>query len=507
METISYTECLKEMFALGRFGIKLEIDTIADILNRLGSPEKRFHSIHIAGTNGKGSIASYIASILRCSGLRVGLYTSPHLIKFNERFCINGDMVSDEDIVESYVAVKQADVGDRRATFFEISTAMAFYLFARENVEWAVIETGMGGRLDATNVLRPAVTVISNLSIEHTEYLGETLEQIAAEKGGIIKFNTPLVTGVTQESALTVLNKIADQRSAPVYQYDKDFSTTLVSELQEEPLNVSASEKRLCPQHMGTKFTYKGLNVIWSNMETRLQGPHQIQNSALALAACELLMERNICGLTNRCRLTEESIRKGLSATTWPGRLEYILQKPLVVIDGAHNLDAAENLGRYLKEKYIVRYHGTTENNSPDKDHTINDKTDFETIGCRHTDLPIQLHIKENSHPYKLTMIIGILNDKPYKEMLTHLLPSATRVIFTKAQIDRSLDPKILRDFAVTVVSTETMIIEDVDKAVEHAINTASESECICIAGSLYVAGEARDKILTDFLKDSALQS
>ncbi|MBF0469284.1 MAG: bifunctional folylpolyglutamate synthase/dihydrofolate synthase [Desulfamplus sp.] len=474
METISYAQCLKEMFALGRFGIKLELETIADILNRLGSPEKKFYSIHIAGTNGKGSIASYIASILASFGCKTGLYTSPHLIKFNERFCINGSMVSDEDIVESYLAVKKADTGDRKATFFEISTAMAFYLFARENVEWAVIETGMGGRLDATNVLKPAITVISNISIEHTEYLGDTLEQITAEKGGIIKPQTPLVTGVNQESALTVLHQIADKNSAPVYVFEKDFSIIMESEPGEEQSVNPESRNPFGSEQTGSTFTYKGINSIWKKMETRLPGQHQLCNAALALAACELLIDQNICGLKNRCNPAQESIKKGLAATTWPGRLEYILQKPMVVIDGAHNLDAAENLGKYLKKNYRRRH------NRPDNNDLLYDER------------------SQN----KLTMIIGILNDKPYKEMLTHLIASADRVIFTKANIDRSIDPEVLKDFAVSVANSEIITIENVGKAVEYAIQGASENDCICIAGSLYVAGEAREKILKDFLKD-----
>lgn len=459
METISYSECLKEMFALGRFGIKLELDTVASILKRLGSPEKRFRSIHIAGTNGKGSTASYIASILRSSGFKVGLYTSPHLIKFNERFSINGNMVSDDDVVESFLAVKKADTGERRATFFEISTAMAFYLFAREDVEWAVIETGMGGRLDATNVLEPAVAVISNLSIEHTEYLGDTLEEIAAEKGGIIKPHTPLVTGVRQPSALKVLKEIAEERSASVYQYGKEFTITDATEVNRSETLSNADDKEVSPRRTGTNFTYKGINSTWSGMEITLPGPHQIQNSALALAACELLMEQN------GGRITEESIRAGLAATTWPGRLEYILRKPLVLIDGAHNLDAAENLGRYLQ-----RYHGQRE---------------YDNLKCPSSS--------------GLTMVIGILSDKPYKEMLAHMLPAAGRVIFTRAKTDRSIDPEILKDFATTITDGQTVVIEDVGEAVRYAIERASEDECICIAGSLYVAGEARAEILKDF--------
>ncbi|MBF0203996.1 MAG: hypothetical protein HQK67_06690 [Desulfamplus sp.] len=431
----------------------------------------------------------------------------------------------------------------------------------------------MGGRLDATNVLSPNVTVISNLSIEHTEYLGDTLEQIAAEKGGIIKSHTPLVTGVTQASAIAVLNDIARQKEAPVYQYGKEFlaignpeytiskseiSTlqTNESELHESELHESEPNKSKF-QRLETDFTYRGIDVTWNNMKIRLPGHHQIQNATLALATCELLMKQNIGNvsptgnsnligkseltensdlsenseLTENRRLTEESIRKGLLATTWPGRLEYIMHKPLVLIDGAHNLDAAENLGKYLIQNHgqKIYEHGS-----------VGQKEKYFNQGLMFNQ--------------RLTMIIGILDDKPYKEMLTYLLPAADRIIFTKARIDRSLDPQILRDFAVTVTPAQVIIIENVAEAVEYAINGAleqihkaseqshgiseqihvastythetseqnhelseqshgaseqnhniseQEQECICIAGSLYVAGEAREKILKDFLRQS----
>lgn len=170
----------------------------------------------MAGTNGKGSTATYIASILQTAGFKTGIYTSPHLVKFNERICINGQMIRDSDVVAAYEAVNAADTGKRQATFFEIATAMAFYHFARDEVEWAVIETGMGGRFDATNIIDPAVSVITNLSIEHTQYLGTTIQALASEKGGIIKSGTPLVTSVHQPSGIRTLKRIAREKMPSV---------------------------------------------------------------------------------------------------------------------------------------------------------------------------------------------------------------------------------------------------------------------------------------------------
>ena len=432
MNQISYEECLGRMYGLGRFGIKLGLDTISEILSNLGSPEKNFKSIHIAGTNGKGSIASYIAAILKAAGFKVGLYTSPHLVRFNERFAINGIEVTDDDIVQAYLATSQADTAERKATFFELATAMALYLFDCHGVEWAVIETGMGGRLDATNILSPELSVISNLSIEHTEYLGSSLEEIAREKGGIIKHNTPVVTGVTQQNALEVLTSIARDKLAPLYRLDTDFHT------DQEPET--------------TRFTYTGIKRTIPGVETRLPGNHQLDNAAIAIAAVELLFPSP---KNKPPVIPDVTILKGIFNTRWPGRLEAVMENPLVVIDGAHNLAAAVNLARYLKD---------------------------------------------NLSKNPLTLVLGILDDKDFISMLQHFVPLAHRIIFTRADNTRSIDPQILAQTARTIFTGEIEIIDKVGDAVAYAISTTPPRDSICIAGSLYVAGEARDKIFSDIL-------
>ncbi|HRF91725.1 MAG TPA: Mur ligase family protein, partial [Desulfobacter postgatei] len=224
MTKTPYELCLEKIYKLGRFGIKLELDTILNILSQLNTPQDNYSMIHVAGTNGKGSTATCIASILRSAGFKTGIYTSPHLVRFNERICVNGQQISDADVVSAYGAVDAADNGLRRATFFEIVTAMAFYHFAREKVEWAVIETGMGGRFDATNIITPQVSVITNLSIEHTDYLGHTIRDLAREKGGIIKSGVPAVTAVSQPSGIDRLSKIAKDQGAALYRFKKAFS-------------------------------------------------------------------------------------------------------------------------------------------------------------------------------------------------------------------------------------------------------------------------------------------
>ncbi|MFH2220392.1 MAG: folylpolyglutamate synthase/dihydrofolate synthase family protein [Pseudomonadota bacterium] len=322
-----YDRCLETMYGLRRFGIKLGLSTIRNILKRLGNPQDGFSCIHVAGTNGKGSIASALSSILHSSGYRVGLYTSPHLVHFNERIQTNHRPISNENVVKSYKAIIRPRRGEREPTFFEFSTAMALYEFGMQNVDWAVIETGMGGRLDATNIIKPALSIISNVSLEHQAYLGNSISQIAREKGGIIKRKTPVVTGVTQKNAVSVIEEIAGARSAPLYRYKSAFR------VRRKPDNT---------------FTYFGIDHLWRDMRTPLLGKHQIDNAALVLAACEILQGK-------KTHLTRESIVNGLAQTRWPGRLDIVSTSPLVILDGAHNLMAARTLAEYLSENLSGR--------------------------------------------------------------------------------------------------------------------------------------------------------
>ena len=430
----TYQECLKKIYQLGRFGIKLELNTIGNILQVLGHPEKKFLTVHVAGTNGKGSTATYIAAILQAAGFKTGIYTSPHLVTFNERICVNGQMISNDDVVAAYEAVNAADTGKRNATFFEIATAMAFCYFAEQQVEWAVIETGMGGRFDATNIIVPQVSLITNLSIEHTEYLGGTIRSLANEKGGIIKQNIPVVTSVTQPSGIGMLKTIAREKSAALYRFRHDFFT------------------RKNPGR--STLTYRGLHLHIPNLTIPLPGDHQKENVSLALAACELLFDQN-SKTDPRYALTPALAKKGLGTARWPGRLEIIRQNPLVILDGAHNRKAAQVLGKYLST-------------------TLAEK--------------------------KITLVVGILDDKPYEAMLTYLLSAAHRVIITRAKIDRSLPTHVLAAAAKKIFTGLILVKEDVTEAVSLAISTSSDKDAVCIAGSLYVAGEAKEKFDMDFI-------
>lgn len=417
----SYNHCLQTMYSLRRFGIKLELATIRAILKGLGNPQDRIAFIHVAGTNGKGSIASALATILHLSGYNVGLYTSPHLVKFNERICINGLPIADENVVASYEAVKRVHHGTREPTFFEFATAMAFHEFGRQKVDWAVIETGMGGRFDATNIINPAVSIITNISVEHTMYLGDTITQIANEKGGIIKKNTPVVTGVKQKKVISVLKTLAESQAAPFYRFGKAFR------IRRNPNKT---------------FNYYGIENIWRHMQTGLIGRHQVDNAAIVLAACEVLNK-------SHTDLSLSKIRKGLVQNIWPGRLEIVSKSPLVILDGAHNFIAARNLARFLSENL------TNQN---------------------------------------ITLVIGILDDKPYTAMMQSLLPLCNRVIITAPKNERALPPETLCAIAQQTVP-DTTIIPRVENAVKHAIETASLDDVVCIAGSLYVVGEAKEAL------------
>ncbi len=434
MPKISYNECLDNIYKLGRFGIKLELDTILNILKDLNTPHKNYQVVHVAGTNGKGSTATYIAAILHQAGFKTGIYTSPHLVRFNERIVVDGQEISDDDVVAAYQAVNAADTGERRATFFEIATAMGFYHFSKAGVDWAVIETGMGGRFDATNIVTPRISVITNLSIEHTQYLGTTIKALAREKGGIIKPGTPVVTAVSQSSGIDVLEGIATENSAPLFRFKKNFS------IRKHPNKNT--------------FTFQGIHTTLKEIPKPLPGDHQRENLSLALAVCDIIFEQNK-EKDKRYTLTSELVRQGLSNVQWPGRLEKIMDAPLVILDGAHNLKAAQVLGKYLSDRLSRK---------------------------------------------KLTLVIGILDDKPYEQMLGHLVPLSHRVIITKAKIDRSLDTEVLKAAVEKFFSGETHIIEDVNAAVSHAISTSSKDDAVCIAGSLYVAGEAKEKFNMDFI-------
>ncbi len=414
-----YEQCLSAMYGLRRFGIKLGLESITTVLTHLGNPQDDYPIIHIAGTNGKGSVAAMLSTILHAAGYRVGRYTSPHLERFNERICINDQAIGDDEVMSAYEKVQAAPQPERGLTFFEFTTAMSLYTFSRRKVDWAVIETGMGGRLDATNAVRPQLTVITNISLEHKSYLGTTLAAIAGEKAGIIKDNIPLVTGVTQPSARKVILRRAAESKAPAYLKGRDFRCRRLG------------EKRL---------SYFGMHHTLRNVTLGLSGRHQIENAALALAACEILSQ------SGKAALSSDIMAKGLKLTKWPGRLEVVSERPYVILDGAHNLMAARKLAQYLKDEFKGK---------------------------------------------NITLIVGVLDDKPCESILKDLIAHCQKVVVTQPAIDRSVPANDLAEVAKKYAKCVD-IIPDVAMAVDRVLKKSNADDVICVAGSLYVVGETK---------------
>jgi dihydrofolate synthase / folylpolyglutamate synthase len=311
-------------------GIKLGLQNIHDLLNADANPHHHFPAVHVAGTNGKGSVVAFLDAMLRQAGYRTGRFTSPHILTLNERFTISGVPLSDDEIDE-HIAVFRAIAESQRIlpTFFELNTAIAFRAFDRHRVDIALVEVGMGGRFDATNVLEPRATAVTNIDLEHTRYLGDTLEKIAFEKAGIIKPAVPVVVGERRHAPLAVIREKARQCQAPVIQLDQDFAY----ELRGDDFNLT--------------FTYKSPHLIVGPLPLALAGRHQGDNAAVAVALAEILRENYPC-------LTPSTITRGLEHAKWPCRLEKVLQDPPVIIDVAHNAAGAHRVAQALHGAVLV---------------------------------------------------------------------------------------------------------------------------------------------------------
>ena len=282
---MDYKKILAYLYSLETPEVKLGLGRAQSLLDGMGNPEKRLKCIHVAGTNGKGSVCAMMFYILREAGYKVGMYTSPHLKKFNERIRVDNHFITDKEIVNYFLKIKPYITNQ---SFFEITTAMAFLYFKENNIDYAVLEAGLGGRLDATNVVTPLISVITNIGLEHVEFLGNTIEKIASEKAGIIKQNVPAVTGA-KGSALKVIKKIAKQKNAPL------------------------------------TFPGKFDDVNFKH----LNGAFQQENKDIALTAIEILRKNDLI------KLNENQIKTGIEKTEWPGRMDFISKN--VLIDGAHN--------------------------------------------------------------------------------------------------------------------------------------------------------------------------
>jgi len=307
---------LNYLYNLQRLGIKVGLSHTLELLKRCGNPHKHYKSIHVAGTNGKGSTCSMVAEILIKAGYKVGVYSSPHLVRFNERIKINNTFIKDDEIT-SFIKYHKNDIEIIKATFFETTTAMAFKHFAENNIEVAVIETGLGGRLDSTNVISPIITAITPISMDHREILGPDIETITKEKGGIIKPNVPVILGKQEEISTSILRKISRRKNSSILS-------------QEYPQNIIVSEQ-------GTSFKIKN-----ESFRTPLVGHHQAFNAALSIAIINQFDSK----------INSKIIQKGLDKTTWPGRLQRMSIKPPIFYDVAHNAKGIDAMLKTITSLY-----------------------------------------------------------------------------------------------------------------------------------------------------------
>ncbi|MFZ5998586.1 MAG: bifunctional folylpolyglutamate synthase/dihydrofolate synthase [Nitrospirota bacterium] len=439
---MSYSSAVSYLYGLQKYGIKLGLEKTETILDHLGTPHRQFHSIHVAGTNGKGSTAAMIASMLRAHGFTVGLFTSPHLVSFTERIMINNKRIAESEVVQLTEEIRERiaplTTHMPEPTFFEFVTAMAFLYFARNKVDWAVLEVGMGGRLDATNVIFPEVSVISKISYDHKEFLGSTLAAIAREKAGIIKKGTPVISAVQEDEAEEILRKTAQERSAPLFVYGKDFHGILkTSDLA------------------GVRFDFSDGPQKIGDLQTSLIGDHQLMNACLAVKAVTTALTR-ASGLPG---FRASALRKGLAATRWQGRLEWVSDTPPIMVDGAHNPDAAAALSRFIMSAFADK---------------------------------------------KIILVAGIMADKDIGGILTHLLPLASEIIFTAPNYGRAAAPQHLADCAASLGFKNVHVARTVREAIEKAIKYSNESEnkeeslnasLILITGSFYTIGEAKEAL------------
>lgn len=435
---MNYDTAVRYILSLGRelaaptqaAAAKFDLENITVLAERLSHPDRAYPSVHIAGTNGKGSTAAFLESILRRAGFRTGLNTSPHLEKINERVRINGEEISDEAFAETFTRIQilieeLLAEGKLRAhpTYFECVTAMAFEHFARERVEFGVFEVGLGGRLDATNILLPAVTIITRIDFDHENFLGHSLKEIASEKAGILKLGVPVVIAEQRPEALEVILARARQLSCPVVE------TTQAFRIDNKSRQLGHASARITEISSGNTL----------EIAPSLPGDFQLQNALNAVAAARLLETRGF-------RISGDTIVEGIANTVWPGRLEQLRPNPDVYLDGAHNPGAAHQLSLFLEQNFAGR---------------------------------------------RIWLIYGALRDKAVDEVAGVLFPHAAEVIFTQPRTARAISASRLAEIAAHHAASFS-VIPDADRALEHALAAAAPEDAIFVTGSLYLVGQLR---------------
>lgn len=409
----SYERAIAWLYGLeAAKGMDFKLERVELALASLGDPQRAYPCIHVAGTNGKGSVAAMCEAVLRAAGYRTGLYISPHLVRFTERIRVGAEEISPEQVVALVDEIRRAATSRGiDLTFFEFVTVMAFLHFARRGIEAAVIEVGLGGRLDATNVVEPEVAVITTIGLDHQEYLGNSLEQIAAEKAGILKPGRPVVIGRLPEVAERVVAALAREKECALRRLGPDFS--------------------LSPQGSAD---YRGSALALDGLEIALQGRHQRDNAAVAIAALEAARAR--------LPVDEDAIRKGLATTVWPGRLEVLAGPPTVVLDGAHNLDGVKVLAEEVRALAAGR---------------------------------------------RIRLLFAVMRDKDWEPMVHSLAEIASDVTVTTVFPPRGEAPQ--RVAAAFARSRPTVVAPDPLQGLSRLMAEGSGDDLVLVAGSLFLIG------------------
>ena len=433
---MTYEEAMEYISSVGRFGSNYGLERTYRLLEILGNPQKHLRFVHVAGTNGKGSTTAMISKILRGMGFKVGMYTSPYLEEFEERIQINGVNIPRDRLVELLEQVKCAvnrviEEGYEQPTEFEIITVLMLLYFYNEKIDYGVIEVGLGGRLDSTNVIIPKVSVITSVSLDHVSILGNTLGEIAGEKAGIIKEGVPVILYPQKKEAEEVILEAAKSKNSIVYSVKKEFGSLI---------NINYDNITQYVEVKGINNTYK--------VDLPLLGEHQILNLNVAINAVEVLCrEENI-----KCE--KEVVEESLKDVKWIGRLETLNRKPLIVIDGAHNIDGI----RALKNN-------------------------------------IRKYFKYN----KIYLLLGILADKQVGEMIEEITPMAEKVFALTPHNERAEINEDLKN-EIKKINSNVESIDDYETAIKKALNEAFEDDLILVSGSLYMIGDVR-KIITKITK------
>ncbi|GAB4470838.1 MAG: folylpolyglutamate synthase/dihydrofolate synthase family protein [Anaerolineales bacterium] len=415
-----------------------DLSRMVELMQRLGDPHKAYPVIHVAGTKGKGSVTAMCSSILQAAGYRTGMYTSPHLEDYAERIQVDRKPISHKELVELVERIKPHIEAIPHLTTFEITTALAFLYFQEKGVNAAVIEVGLGGRLDATNVVMPVVAVITSISYDHTFVLGETLTEIATEKCGIIKPGVAVVSAPQEAEALLVVEQIAAQKGSPLTLVGRDvFAHSVHREFTHQVVEIDFPHQRV--SQAGVENT-GSLQVLLP-----LLGDHQVENAAVAYAAIDRF--RGIA-----LPVTDEQIAQGFARTNWPGRFEILCHHPMLILDCAHNRESAHQLIETLRIMFPGR---------------------------------------------RALLIYGASEDKDIDGMFEEIFPQVDLAIFTRSFHPRAIAPQLLEQKAAPF-GIDVQVVGNVGDAMHQALNQITENQVILITGSIFVVAEARHAWLND---------